>query len=248
MRTLRRIGCGLLAACAVQLVAFGQEPAPLGQVIDDYVREGLRSNLALRSESLEVERQLAALDQARARFLPTIAFEARYSRADGGRQIDFPVGTLLNPVYSTLNELLAAQGRGTPFAPIEDQTFDFLREREQDTRLTLRQPIYAPAIPAAVRAQRALLESAQFGRVALARRLKSATSRSPISTGCARRARWRSCRRASSSWRRTCASTNRCSATASSLRIRCCAPARSSSKSSSSSARHATRSLRRRAT
>lgn len=172
MRTLRRIGCGLLAACAVQFAAFGQEPAPLGQVIDDYVREGLRSNLALRSESLEVERQLAALDQARARFLPTIAFEARYSRADGGRQIDFPVGTLLNPVYSTLNELLAAQGRGTPFAPIEDQTFDFLREREQDTRLTLRQPIYAPAIPAAVRAQRALLESAQFGRVALARRLK----------------------------------------------------------------------------
>ncbi|HKZ73189.1 MAG TPA: TolC family protein, partial [Steroidobacteraceae bacterium] len=43
---------------------------------------------------------------------------------------------------------------------------------EQDTRLTLRQPLYAPAIPAAVNAQRSLLEGAQFARIAVARRLK----------------------------------------------------------------------------
>jgi outer membrane protein TolC len=48
----------------------------------------------------------------------------------------------------------------------------FLREEEQDTRVTLRQPIYAPAIPAAVRAQRALLDASSFNRMAIARALR----------------------------------------------------------------------------
>lgn len=152
--------------------AAEEPPQALGAVIDRYVLESLQSNLALRSESLEVERNLASLDAARARFLPEVALGARYSRAEGGRQIDVPLGTLLNPVYSSLNQLLAAQGQPAQFPTITDQTIQFVREREQDTRVSLRQPLYAPAIPAAIRAQRALLESSEFGRVALARRLK----------------------------------------------------------------------------
>jgi len=151
-------------------------PQPLGEVIDRYVLEALESNLALKSQSLEVEANLAALDAAQARFFPTMAVAARYSRAEGGREIDVPLGTLLNPVYSSLNQLLAAQGQPAQFPTISDQTIKFQREREQDTRLTVRQPIYAPAIPAAIRAQRALLESSEFGRVALARRLKRDTT------------------------------------------------------------------------
>jgi outer membrane protein len=152
--------------------AIPPQPRPLGEVIDEYVREALRSNLSLRSESLEVERNLASLDAARARFFPELAFAARYSRAEGGREIDVPLGSLLNPIYSTLNDLLAAQGQTGSFPTIDDQTINFVREREQDTRITLRQPIYAPAIPAAIRAQRAVLEASELGRVAFARRLK----------------------------------------------------------------------------
>jgi outer membrane protein len=147
-------------------------PKPLGEVIDGYVLESLQSNLALKSQSLEVEANLASLDAAQARFFPQVALAARYSRAEGGREIDVPLGTLLNPIYSSLNQLLAAQGQPGQFPTISDQKILFQREREQDTRLTVRQPIYAPAIPAAIRAQRALLESSEFGRVALARRLK----------------------------------------------------------------------------
>src|SRR5262250_2731555 len=44
---------------------------PVAHVIDEYVHEALRSNLSLQSESLEVERNIAALDAARARYLPT---------------------------------------------------------------------------------------------------------------------------------------------------------------------------------
>jgi outer membrane protein TolC len=150
----------------------GTEQRPVASVIDDYVREALASNLSLRAESLVVERSLAALDAARARFFPTLAFDARYTRAEGGRTLDLPLGTLLNPVSSTLNQLLAAQGRPAEFGSIQNQSVLFQREREQDTRLSMRQALWAPAIPAAMRAQRAQLEAAQFDRMAVGRRLK----------------------------------------------------------------------------
>lgn len=160
----------LLAAAFVS--ADEPAPPPFGEVVDGYVREGLRSNLALHSETLEVERNLASLDAARARFLPEIELAARYTRAEGGRTVDVPLGSMLNPVYGTLNDLLISQGQPPQFPLIGDQSIRFIRDREQDTRLTLRQPLYAPAIPAAIRAQRAALEASEFGRIAVARRLK----------------------------------------------------------------------------
>jgi outer membrane protein len=166
---ITQVVASVVLAVSFSSLVSGAEPRPLGEVIDGYVREGLRSNLALQTESLEVERSIAALDGARARFLPEVSFNARYSRSEGGREFEVPLGTLLNPVYSTLNDLLGQPGQ---FPQIADQTINFVREREQDTRVTLRQPLYAPAIPAAVRAQRAQLEAAEFGRIALARRLK----------------------------------------------------------------------------
>ena len=158
--------------CLLISISSMADAKPLGEVIDSYVDEGLRSNLSLQSQTLEVERNLAALDAARARFLPAFGLEARYTRADGGREISIPVGTLFNPAYATLNELLAAQGQAPRFGMIDDQSIQFIREREQDTRVTVRQPIYAPAIPAAVRAQNAQLEASELGRIALARKLK----------------------------------------------------------------------------
>ncbi len=145
---------------------------PLGEVVDDYVRTGLAANLGLRAATLEVERSQAALDAARGRFFPEAGLEARYTRAEGGRQIELPFADLLNPVYGSLNQLLAASGRPAEFPQIEDRGFSLIREREQDTRLTLRQPLYSPAIPAAVRGQRALLEGSEYARLAFARRLK----------------------------------------------------------------------------
>ena len=145
---------------------------PLAAVIDEYVREGLASNLGLQAQTLEVERANAALDEARARYFPEIGLAARYSKSDGGRTIDMPLGTMLNPVYQTLNEMLMAQGQPPRFPAVQNETIAFLRETEQDTRLTMRMPIIAPAIPAAVRAQRELLGASEYSRQALARRLK----------------------------------------------------------------------------
>ncbi len=55
---------------------------------------------------------------------------------------------------------------------MQNETIAFLRPTEQDTRLTLRMPLIAPAIPAAVRAQRELLGASEYSRQALARGLK----------------------------------------------------------------------------
>jgi outer membrane protein len=145
---------------------------PLAAVIDEYVQEGLKSNLSLRAQTLEVERGAAALDEARARWFPEAALAARYTRAEGGRTIDFPIGDLLNPVYQTLNDMLVAQGQQPRFPGVENVSIPFLREREQDTRLTLRMPLLNASIPAAVRAQRELLGASEYERQALGRRLK----------------------------------------------------------------------------
>jgi outer membrane protein TolC len=170
LRTLV-LGCVGLAA---SLAAFAQEAreGEFDTVVERYVAEGLRSNLSLQSETLDVERAAQALAAARARFLPEVSLQARYSRSEGGREFSIPLATTLNPVYSTLNQLLAAQGQPAQFPQISDVTVQFLREEEQDTRVVVRQPIYAPAIPAAVRAQRSLLDATSFNRMAVARALR----------------------------------------------------------------------------
>ena len=159
---------GLASVAPVALAA----DRSVQEIIAEYVRDGLQSNLALKRDSLEVERSQAALDAARARFFPEFALAASYARSDGGRSIDLPLGTLVNPIYTTLNQLLAAQGRSAMFGQVSNSSISFLLPRDQDTRLTVRQPLFAPAIPATVRAQKAMLGVAQYAHIALARRLK----------------------------------------------------------------------------
>lgn len=140
---MRGLSALLLLLAVLPAAAQADSGRPLRAIIDDYVREALASNLALRSQQFDVERELARLEEARSRFLPQLALEARYARAEGGREIDLP-----------------------------GASFSFLRDTEQDTRLSLRQPLYAPAIPAAFRAQREQLDSTQYARQALARRIE----------------------------------------------------------------------------
>ena len=144
----------------------------VAEVLDAYVAEALRSNLALQTAGLEVERSQALLDAARARFFPEASLSARYTRAEGGREVSLPLAAAFNPVYATLNELLLADGKAPRFGSIEDPRFLLQREREQDSRISLRQPLFAPAIPAAVRAQRAVMEATNYAKLALEQRLR----------------------------------------------------------------------------
>ncbi|HMN45178.1 MAG TPA: TolC family protein [Povalibacter sp.] len=158
--------------CLMPLAALSQPVADFDTTVENYVAEGLRTNLGLQTEGLEVEKATQALAEARARFFPELSMQARYTRAEGGRVIEFPIGDALNPVYATLNDMLAAQGQPAPFPQLANVEIPFLREKEQDTRLLLRQPLYAPTLSAAVRAQSALLGASNYRRMAIARTLR----------------------------------------------------------------------------
>ena len=68
------LGCvGLIASFAAVAQAGGE--GEFDAVVERYVAEGLRSNLALQGESLEVERAAQALAAARARFFPEVYME-----------------------------------------------------------------------------------------------------------------------------------------------------------------------------
>ena len=170
-------------ALALGLAAQGtgaadtEQPA-VERVADALVAEALEANLGLAASAAGVDQRLAALDEARARLLPAIDLQLRYSRADGGREIEFPVGDLLNPAYASLNSLLAASGEPAPFTPIDNVSFRFLREREQDSVLRLSQPLYDARITAARRAAAHDYDASRFSleayRLRLARDVRQA--------------------------------------------------------------------------
>lgn len=172
--------CALLLFCLSTFTASRVMGGPLPPgwpaapvVLDALVQEAFRSNLALSGETMEVEHAAAVLAQAKSHFLPRVDFAARYSVADGGRTIDLPVGDLLNGVYATLNQYLAAQGQAARFPTIANESIALLREREQETKLRLTQPLYAPEIARTVRAAHANLAAREAALAAYRRQLRA---------------------------------------------------------------------------
>jgi outer membrane protein len=106
-------------------------------VLKEYIRYGIENNLSLKQKQSDYHKSIEALREAKGLFYPDISFNARYSVSQGGRVIDFPVGDLLNPVYSTLNKLTASN----MFPMVENQQIGFLRPTEQETKLRLIQPV-----------------------------------------------------------------------------------------------------------
>ena len=139
--------------------------------VENFIALGLEGNQQLQAVEFQVVSAQRALKAARLAYRPTISLDARYLRADGGRTINFPIGDALNPVYQTLNGLTAGSGNPTQFPAIENLEFDLLREREQDTRLKLTTPIYAPLVDAAIEAADARANDANASREIYARTL-----------------------------------------------------------------------------
>ncbi len=107
-------------------------------ILDLYVSVGLANNLVLKEKNIELDQSLLALKDAKSYFLPALEFGANYTLASGGRTIDFPIGDLLNPVYSTLNQLTGS----TAFPQLENVSEQFLPDNFYDARFRASMPIY----------------------------------------------------------------------------------------------------------
>lgn len=135
---MKRIKCVILIVFLGLFSDIGAQES----LLEEYIILGLENNLALQQKQADYEISLKALKSASGLFFPNLGVDARYTVAKGGRIIEFPVGDMLNPVYSTLNQLLQAN----QFPQIENEEFPFYRPTEHETKLTLVQPVFNPKI------------------------------------------------------------------------------------------------------
>lgn len=113
-------------------VSHGQK-----DILQEYVDMGLNSNLVVKQRNVSIENAMNALKQAKYLYIPTLDFQMLYSTANGGRQIALPVGDMLNPVYTTLNQMTGVNA----FPMIENQNINFLPKNYYDGRVRLSVPI-----------------------------------------------------------------------------------------------------------
>ncbi len=135
-----------------------QENSSSSAILDRYIEEGLAGNLLLKQEKLEVSKALQSLRQARALFYPQVTFSPTYSVAFGGRRLAFPVGDMLNPAYTALNELT-----GSDRFPTDIQNVNELLAPHNfhDTKVSFQYSLYNPEIKYNYLIQNSLLSAAE---------------------------------------------------------------------------------------
>lgn len=107
-----------------------------------YIRYGLENNLTLLNKNTDLEKAGYALSIAKSYFLPSVNFNGLVSHAQGGRYADLPLGDMLNPVYSTLNQLTSSGS----FPQIDNQSIQFLPQKYYDVYIRTSMPLYNPML------------------------------------------------------------------------------------------------------
>jgi len=138
----------LLALCP--FVSFSQFSSP---TLESYIQEGLKHNLSLQQESLEIAKAQENIKLAKANFSPKITFAPTYTVAAGGRRLSFPVGDLLNPVYTALNHLTNTN----VFPQVENVNELLAPNNFHDTKFSFQYPIFNTDIRYNLLIQRDLL-------------------------------------------------------------------------------------------
>lgn len=124
--------------------SFSKTYAQQSAILEEYVQTGLKNNLAVQQQNFEVQKAQEAVRQSRALFYPTFQFDANYTRASGGRRIEFPVGDLVNPIYANLNQLNELVQPGAPDYPtnIPNVKEQFLPDNFYETKVNFAFPLY----------------------------------------------------------------------------------------------------------
>lgn len=133
MRTL--LTKGLKVLLVTSTIALGKVEGQ--QVLDEYIEVGLKNNIVLQQKSISLEKAMLSLKIANGMFSPSLSLLGNYTTGDGGRSISFPVGDMLNPVYSTLNQLTGTNN----FPQIENVNQNFFPKDFYDVRVRASMPI-----------------------------------------------------------------------------------------------------------
>jgi outer membrane protein TolC len=128
-------------------------------VLDAYVADAMRANLALAQQRAQLARATAAAREAQGRFLPSLDVNARYSETSGVVNI----GDFINPAYGALNQLIGQQRFPTNI----NASLPF----KQETKVELTLPLFNATIGAASAAARAQRDLVGAGRHAAMRQL-----------------------------------------------------------------------------
>lgn len=105
--------------------------------LDAYIREGFNRNQAIARQNFQLEKSMMALQEARAYFMPTASLISSYTKASGGRTIDIPIGDMLNPVYTTLNQLTQSE----KFPQLENQSIQLTPDNFYDAKVRTSLPL-----------------------------------------------------------------------------------------------------------
>ncbi len=128
----------VLITAVLLLTAWSGSLAQTSPILAGYIESGFANNLALQQQNLDVQQSLEAVRQARSLFFPTVQFNATYTRSVGGRSINFPIGDLLNPVYTSLNQITQTN----QFHLLENQKVQFLPDNFQETYFKVAYPLF----------------------------------------------------------------------------------------------------------
>lgn len=124
------------------VLLYGQE-SPL----DRYIREAFASSPILYQSDLDIQKSKLVKDFARSYYFPTASLQMGYQTAAGGRNIDLPVGDMLNGVYSTLNQITGTSS----FPTIDNQHINFLPNNFYDFKIRTSLPIFNPEVSHKIR-------------------------------------------------------------------------------------------------
>lgn len=106
--------------------------------LERYIETGLKNNLVIQQKTIATDRAMYALKAANSMFLPSVSIKGDYQSGEGGRNISLPLGDIMNPVYSTLNELTASNN----FPAIKNVETYFLPNDFYDIKVRTSMPIY----------------------------------------------------------------------------------------------------------
>ena len=132
MRTL--LITSLLLTCFLSLAPVTSSAQ---QALDEYIEIGLKNNLVLQQKNISLEKAMLSLKIANGMFSPSLTLLGNFLSGTGGRSISFPVGDLLNPVYSTLNQMTGTDN----FPQIENVNQNFFPKDFYDVRARASMPI-----------------------------------------------------------------------------------------------------------